>query len=200
MKCKETLALLLKNASILLMNPKTIYNNYIDRITRIGTTNCNLDTCLKAVETLNGLIELMKESDLIALEKEYTRLFISNYPSLPCPLYESAYVGKDRFLAEPTVINDINLILSRLNMELNKGLYRFPDSLPVELELAYILVSIEPQDPQTITPLINILLVKHLSKWLPLISSCIRQNTTNNYYMKLSQLLAETAECIKDIY
>ncbi len=200
MECKETLAFLLKNTSILLINPKTIHNNYINKIAHIETTKCNLDSCHKALETIHRMLELLRESNLEELEKEYTRLFVSNYPRLPCPLYESAYVGKDRFLAEPTVINDINHILSKLNLELNKDLYRFPDSLPVELELAHILVALEPEDPENITPLINLLLIKHLSKWLPIISRCIWHNTSNPYYRSLSRLLAGIADCISDIY
>lgn len=201
MHCKETLSRLLKNASILSASPRLIQeNNLVEKLEDLDNSKCRIHSCLNAVRVMGELMDIVGSLDLRGLEEEYTRLFVSSYPHVPCPPYESAYVGRDRFLAEPSVLEDLNAILASLGMELNKDLYRFPDSLPVELELAHILLSLEESDPQAVKPLTRTLLVGHLSKWLPIMSKCIEDNASTPYYKLLAQLLYWIGECIRELY
>lgn len=200
MTCKEILAKLFKNASILALNPRMVINNFRDKIDEIDRMDCRIDECTKAVDAMNKLLRLLDKADIGELEREYTRLFVSSHPQTPCPMYESVYVGGNRLLAKPSVLRDINNILLKLNMDLNRDFYTLPDSLPVELELAHTLLVLNNVDPDSLNPLTNNLLVDHLAHWLPEMSKCIEENTSHPYYKYFALLLSSLSQCIRSIY
>ena len=66
-----------------------------------------------------------KEHLLESLQVEYTRLFISNFPSLPAPPYKSFYF--DRELFGPSAVNVVDRKSTRLNSS-HIPLSRMPSS------------------------------------------------------------------------
>lgn len=196
-ECRKILAETARNASLLLLNPRKIP---LGELQRIDASGCRLDSCKKAAESLNEAVDFLHTSDLIEEEREYTRLFVSSYPTLPCPLYESVYMGKRGELADPNVLRDLDSILSALNLEVNTDHYTLPDSLPVELELSHILLGLEEVNPVEAQPLIRVMLVEHLAAWLPSISECIASHSSNPYYKLVSRALHHIADCILSLY
>jgi len=50
-----------------------------------------LETLARDIPEYSGLVEMLKTHTLEELQTEYTRLFITDHPTLTCPPYESYY-------------------------------------------------------------------------------------------------------------
>ncbi len=87
------------------------------------------------------LLTLMKKRtdpkikvDLERLQQEYTRLFVTNFPSIPCPPYGSFYMNEDGLLGGRYTIELISFIKA-LGLEFSHSYPETPDHVSAQLEL-----------------------------------------------------------------
>ncbi len=78
-----------------------------------------------------------KEQFLEAIQVEYTNLFITSFPSLLAPLYQSYYSEKELFG------NDTERIIEtyqKYNFKVSSAITELPDHLAIQLEFVYRLI------------------------------------------------------------
>lgn len=82
---QEAIALKYKAISLLFAGPR-YYEKLPDVISKIDDKGF--------VDSVNGIIEVYKMENSDKLRTQYTSCFVNNYPSLPCPPYESWYLNR----------------------------------------------------------------------------------------------------------
>jgi len=142
-----------------------------------------------SVEELRRLVDaLSSDWDASDLRREYTRLFISSHPRLPCPPYESVYVSEEREVMSEQV-SEILGILRGWGLGLSDSFRDLPEHIAVELELAaYLLeqmkLAIQEGDPDEAERAERDLrrLVTHLTRWVPEFAGCVRAESKVEFY------------------
>jgi len=126
-------------------------------------------------------VKSLEEVPLDQLQGEYTRLFISNYPHLPCPPYESAY--RERTLMGRTA-EAVHDLYQRWGLEVEG---RMADHAGAELEFMAFLTGL-PQDGETAAAQ-RAFLREHLLTWLPRLATDLEQHARQGFYRALARLL-----------
>jgi len=120
---------------------------------------------------LHSFSEEFKRYDLTELKQEYTRLFISSFPTLPCPPYESYY-------REGLLLGKTSLEVSDFYQ--NHG-FQFslegeaPDHVAAELEFLAL-----TEDS---------LFLKRFLEWFPLFKECVEKQSS--LYGKVTNFIYE---------
>ena len=199
MECNTILAVTSKMTAMLFLHPRKTWD-YVGKVRIQLPYNCGIDDCDKGFIIAMDLVEKIrnKKHHLNTLETEYTTLFVSSYPNIKCPPYESYYTEPDAFLAKEQVVKDINAILNSLGLEVDKKQEKMPDHIITELELLGILLAMPPESGAN--TLLEALIRKHLLVWLLKFSSCIKTHATQEYYKKLAQILECMHGCFVRLY
>ncbi len=127
----------------------------------------------------------LKEIPLEHLQAEHTRLFISAYPHLPCPPYESAY-------REGTLLGNSAAAVDRIYRE-----HRIVvsgedvDHAAVELEFMAFLLTVGDDDAMTDAASF---FETHLLAWMPKFAADIQQASKLNFFRETGILLGAFLE------
>jgi len=125
-------------------------------------------------------------------EIEFTRLFISAYPKVPCPPYESFY-------KEGRLMGDCAMELRELYHAFNIDVVReMPDNVSVELEFMGLLTRMESfAERGNFVEILKVeedMLRKHLTSWIPRFSSCVIKEAKVEFYRRAALLLKRFIE------
>ncbi len=150
----------------------------------------------KSVKELGRLLDVFSRGwEAADLRKEYTRLFISAHPKLPCPPYESVYVSREREVLSDEVL-EVLAILRSWGLGISDDFKDLPEHVAVELELAaYLLeqikLGIQEGDPEEAERAERDLrkLIGHLRRWLPAFSECVRAESRVEFYREVALAL-----------
>lgn len=137
---------------------------------------------VKELEIL--LIELKYEDRLLDIRREYTRLFISAPSALPCPPYESVYLGgKREIMKEET--HYILKIMDRWGLKLKRDLVDLPEHVAAELSiLAFLLDKVEAlNEERAKEDLVELL--RRMNSWVPKLRECIEAEGKERIYITL---------------
>jgi TorA maturation chaperone TorD len=156
-----------------------------------------------ALEHFNRFSESFK-GDIIALEKEYSRLFIipdKNYYVTP---YESVYIT-GLLSQAPTM--QVKRIYDKNGLEISKDFDDFPDHIGIELEYMHYLCdreakSWESNHGEDILKYLNNemeFLEKHLGVWAKSLGEKILNKSENDFYKGIAELLTAFIEYDKKI-
>ena len=145
----------------------------------------------------NRTLELLKELLKLSFydetyEVEFTRLFISAYPKVPCPPYESFY-------KEGRLMGDCAMELRELYHAFNIDVVReMPDNVSVELEFMGLLTRMESfAERGNFVEILKVeedMLRKHLTSWIPRFSSCVIKEAKVEFYRRAALLLKRFIE------
>ena len=122
------------------------------------------------IRELLELVDKLKAIDLKTLQIEYTNLFITSYPTLKCPPYESFY-REGKVYGESAV--EVRELYRRYGLEYTYA-SEPPDHVSVELEFLALTGSDE--------------FLERLRTWLPKFLECIKNNS------KIYEQIARTLE------
>ncbi len=148
---------------------------------------------------LEEIEELIREDKMLSLKREYTRLFISSFPTLPCPPYESIYVSPER-IAMSDEVEEVLDIMKRWGLKLSDDFRDLPEHVAVELELAsFLLRKIAESTDREVLEIARkdyAVLEEHLKRWIPKFRDCVVRESREEFYKRAADLLLEviTAE------
>ena len=135
-----------------------------------------------------------KETALLELEKEYTRLFITAYPVVVAPPYSSVYLNSDRQVWGPSTAEAVRLY-NAAGLGIAKGFDDIPDHIAAELEFVTYLISEQQKHNQNETPMAQELatierkfLTEHLFKWAPLFFGRVGEHSRVAFYSGIALL------------
>ncbi|MBI4201517.1 MAG: molecular chaperone TorD family protein [Chloroflexi bacterium] len=123
------------------------------------------------------LLSCLKEScspSATHIESEYVSLFLANEAGVPCPIYESAYLGEDPS-ATGLLLGQLEKEYRLMGLSPSPDLKEPPDHAAVELEFMAFLCSREAEawGRQTLAEAIRaveaerVFLASHLTRWFP---------------------------------
>ncbi len=124
----------------------------------------------------------LEKVPLDQIQGEYTRLFISNYPHLPCPPYESAY-REGALMGQAA--EAVHALYRQWGLELEG---KMADHVGAELEFMAFLAAL-PQDEGTIAAQ-QVFLRQHLLTWLPRFAADLTEHARLGFYRSLALLLS----------
>ncbi len=193
----------LKAVSLMFMNPRYI-KDYVGKYKNLAKNFLELSDyfrlyctgfCEKLLKELYELILSFPENRLKEIEIEYTKLFRAAYPKVPCPPYESVYRSATRRVMKPFVVRSLEKIYREVGLEVDVEKVELPEHIVAELEaLAYIISKASSNDLPT--RFVSELYEKHISKWVPLFSQCIKENAKEPFYKNLAEILFSLDSCI----
>ncbi len=157
-----------------------------------------LKPLVKSDDLLEHLIEeikeMNKEDKILNLRKEYTRLFISSFPKVPCPPYESIYVSQERIVMTDEVEDILNLI-NRWGLKLSDNFKDLPEHVAVELELASFLskelTELTDKESMEIAEKDYITLLNHLRRWIPKFEECVKRESREEFYRVVVEVVSK---------
>jgi len=127
------------------------------------------------------------QAPLIELQAEYTRLFINNYPELPCPPYESAY-REGGLLGEAAV--RVQQFYAEWGLEAAEEL---PDHLALELEFVHFLdaqaAEADAEEAAQACTDRERFLKEHLLEWAPQLAADVQEEAGLALYREAALLL-----------
>ncbi|MGQ9680752.1 MAG: TorD/DmsD family molecular chaperone [Candidatus Bathyarchaeia archaeon] len=124
----------------------------------------------------------LETEDEHASKVEYTRLFVSAYPRVPCPPYEAIYRTKDRHLMNEFTLQ-VRRFYNDFNIDLSAEFREPPDHIALELEFMYFLSHRETElwrngnlpDASRYLRAEADFLSNHLAEWAPSLHACVNQ-------------------------
>lgn len=143
----------------------------------------------------------MQENDLTSAEFydslhwDYTRMFIG--PNrLPAPLWESAYLNKDKLLFQEQTLK-VRQAYLKYQLRPKHFMQEADDHLGLELDFMYqlsqqALQALENQDNEKLCELLldqNQFLQEHLLKWVPNLTQKIVESASLGFYPGLAKIL-----------
>ncbi len=192
----------LKTASLMLLHPKEIrdhinrYKNLVKDFSKFYEYFGLYDSsCKKLSSYLYRLVSKFYESNFENLEVEYTKLFRAAYPKVLCPSYESVYRSARKRVMDPFIIGSLENIYRKAGLEIEINKVELPEHVAVELEALAYIISRALTDDISVQLMID-LYRKHLSKWLPLFSQCIKESSKEVFYKDLAEVLCLLHKCI----
>lgn len=134
---------------------------------------------------LKEIVSTFLNSPLMELQAEYTRLFITGYPTTPCPPYES-FFREGRMMG--SVVYDIMRVYQEWGVQAELGLV---DHLSTELEfLAYLLSATRiPELSGKAQEAYSRFREEHLKKWIPSFRKALEENAEMSVYRQLGKML-----------
>jgi len=122
-----------------------------------------------------------KEDLLEALQVEYTALFITNFPTVPAPIYKSVYDENELFGNSTTAIVEI---YEENNFRVSDNMTEPADHLAIELEFIYRLI--EAEKPMKIQiSFIN----EQILSWIEQFSDKVKSYATLPFYPVITKLI-----------
>ncbi len=151
------------------------------------------------IDCLNQLLN--EEIDDLKLKVEYTKLFITSYPKVPCPPYESVYRTEDRLTMRESTL-DVLRFYNRFKLNLSEEFKEPPDHVAVELEFMYFLTSEEVKawrkgnqtEAYRYLEAEAEFLSNHLIKWIPNFCRCVKENGKILFYKSVTCFLEKFTE------
>ncbi len=136
--------------------------------------------------------------DLQSLEREYNRLFVGP-GHVPCPPYESVYVGDGRGGEKGLVLGppskDVMAAYREAGLGLAEGFTDLPDHVAVELEFMKYLCGKESGAPEksgaTWRGREAAFIREHLETWTSSFADAVKKSTANQFYGAAAELLKE---------
>ncbi len=162
----------------------------------------SLNPFFKGLDELGiHLTDDLKTTKRDKLEVEYTRLFISTYPSVPCPPYESYYKSNEKLLMREEAVK-INKLYREYGVDLSEKFNEPPDHIALELEFMHFLSLNESRywKEESIDDAIYFLrgeleiLSTFLATWVHSFSECIKKHAKLSFYKELSLLTRKYVE------
>lgn len=138
------------------------------------------------VKGFSGFLKEHNEKDdeqfynLLAVE--YTRLFITGIPELPCPPYESLYREKE-VMGNSTL--EVLESYSGAGLKVLENFHDLPDHVAVELEFLYYLMD------KGNTEAHDSFIKKHVSKWVPEFCEQVEKNDRIGFYKHAAEILKQ---------
>lgn len=136
------------------------------------------------VNAVNGVVEIYKKSDPDRLRTQYTSCFVNNFPTLPCPPYESWYLTR-------TVHGQVVVKLIRWYKKY--GLYPEPlpeDHISAITEFAAYLYSVDKASGDAFVK-------EHVLTWIGKFADDIIDKCKDKYAAELGNLLRSFLESEK---
>ena len=135
------------------------------------------------------------QTALRELEVEYTRLFITAYPSIPAPPYASIYLEHDRLVWGNATIEALE-IYREAGLKVSDDFRDVPDHIAAELEFVSYLISSqlkasEKSDNERLSKMLSIqdrFLADHLLKWSISFFDMVTESTGSTFYRESSAL------------
>ncbi|RLI25816.1 MAG: hypothetical protein DRO52_03490 [Candidatus Hecatellales archaeon] len=137
------------------------------------------------------LKELLREAceNPLRLKVEYTRLFVTAYPTVPCPPYESVYRSRERLTMRESTLQVLSFY-RRFGLSLSEGFKEPPDHLAAELEFMHFLTGKEAEawKRRQNREVVEVLRAevefasKHLAPWLPALQACVEEKGEIDFY------------------
>ena len=165
----------------------------------------------KTIGLLEKLANQIVGLDSLKLKVEYTRLFISSYPKVPCPPYESVYTTEDRLTMRENTLNVLRFY-NRFGLGLVETFNEPPDHIAVELEFMYFLVSREAEawknndksEAYRYLEAEKEFLSKHLGVWVSDLHQCVEKHEKEIVFYRvmlcfLSEFIKEDLEFIETV-
>ncbi|SNQ61602.1 TorD/DmsD family molecular chaperone [Candidatus Methanoperedens nitratireducens] len=116
------------------------------------------------------------------LAVEYTRLFTSAIPAVPCPPYESVY-------REDVIMGDSTLCAlecyNKAGLKVIEKFHDLPDHVAVELEFLYYLMNYGYTEAH------DSFMEEHFSKWVPEFCDEVEKNDRIGFYRHAAKVLRE---------
>ncbi len=173
---------------------KAAADNSIEKSLKLIVKDDNLiDSVMEEIR------EMTKKDRIMNLRREYTRLFISSFPKLPCPPYESVYMSPERMVMS-NEIEEVLDIMRRWALKLSDNFKDLPEHIAVELELASFLfkklVELSNSDEETleIAKRDYIILIDHLRKWVPKFKECVMKESEEDFYKIAADIVSRVIE------
>jgi len=157
----------------------------------------------KTIGLLEKLANQIRGLDNLKLRVEYTRLFISAYPKVPCPPYESVYTTEDKLtMGESTL--DVLRFYNKFSLGLVEDFNEPPDHIAVELEFMYFLVCREAEawknndkgEAYRYLKAEKEFLSKHLGVWVSDLHECVEKHEKEVVFYRV--ILCFLSEFIKE--
>jgi len=134
-------------------------------------------------------LQVLSQMPLDRVQGEYTRLFITGYPTTPCPPYESAY-------RHGVLLGDVTeeLVGTYRHFGLEVVADNPPDHLAVELEFMIYLSRLHsllesPADQEAVEQAQQAFLKDHLRQWLPRFATDLVAHARLDFYRVLGEIL-----------
>jgi len=179
-----------------------------DRRPAYSSLNLNLDPLARSIQ--DDTDARSAEGLLLAMNREYTRLFVTAFPGVPVPPYGSTH------MEDPTVIwgkttRDVVKIYSRAGLRISEDFRDIPDHFAVELEFMFylnrcLLFLADPQrfdrkaecpsdlSTENLFEIEREFLTKHLLKWGPGFLEQVSKESRLPFYRELASLTAALLE------
>jgi len=141
-----------------------------------------------------------RETALLELEKEYTRLFITAYPRVIAPPYSSVYLdGQGLVWGRSTA--EVARLYEAAGLGMSEDFHDIPDHIAAELEFAsYLIVEEhkgEDNDDRPTRGLASIekkFLAEHLFAWAPAFFSRVTECSVATFYRSVAGLAQQFVE------
>jgi TorA maturation chaperone TorD len=129
-----------------------------------------------------------QEGALLALEKEYTRLFITAYPKVVAPPYSSLYLDSEKLIWGRSTA-EVAKLYEAAGLGMNENFHDVPDHIAAELEFASYLIAeqlkLGGQESLPAEQLCSIeksFLTEHLHRWAPAFFNRVVECSSAGFY------------------
>ena len=139
-------------------------------------------------DSFHNILSKVDSKNIENLQGEYTRLFVSGYPSTPCPPYFSAFKTGLVVSDHTDALYDI---YDKYGIEIPEG--QFPDFIPILMEFMVLLLS-NNQDEESKT-----FYNKYIS-WLSEYSQNVKRNSKMDYFNLTSEKLDSLVKISKEYF
>jgi TorA maturation chaperone TorD len=134
------------------------------------------------LKPLRDIVDILDRTPLTALQSEYTRLFMSSFPEVPCPPYESAY-REGLLMGSPA--ERVALVYSRTGLKASREM---PDHVSTELEFMAYALAFQPNEV-----FINFF-TEHILPWVPRFVEDVADHASIEFYRELARALKRFIE------
>ena len=122
------------------------------------------------------------KADLEKLQCEYTRLFVTNFPSIPCPPYGSFYMNDDGLLGGRYTIEFMSFIKT-LGLEFSDSYPEAPDHVSAQLEL------LEWMTREKLFEEKRFFLNRFFLPWIFKFTERVKKNDTTGFYKASAEMV-----------
>ncbi len=146
-----------------------------------------------------NLFDLFNVDDIVELQKEYVRLFITS-KHVPCPPYESAYRDKQHRLM--VFAQELIKKYKKAGLKISKKFKELPDHIAAELEFMYYLCYMEEKfkkeknkkEAEKFREMQKEFLKEHIAKWVPRFCDDVIKESKIEFYKDAARLLKNFIE------
>ena len=137
------------------------------------------------ISFVDDLIKIAERENLSELQAEHTRLFISGYPTTPCPPYESFFLEGRLFGNANSIVQNV---YSKWAIDVEPAL---SDHIATEFEFVALLKALSETSDNYNEAIetVNIFFNEHILKWVPNFAKTLKTNTQNKFYKLYADIL-----------